>query len=146
MDDEDYEELSKYTWHCLRVGYAARSVHKPRKRLVYMHQQVLDFPSCEEIDHINRNKLDNRKENLRAVSKSVNRQNMKLSARNTSGYRGVSSSGRMNKPWYASIRLGPKTKPLGRYTTKEEAAQAYDKAAIAYFGPKAAVNFPCDGE
>lgn len=75
VDDEDFDMLSHYRWHLHTLGYAYRGQWNGKKRkTILMHRQVLEFPKGE-IDHINHNKLDNRKKNLRFVSASINQHN-----------------------------------------------------------------------
>lgn len=82
----------------------------------------------KEIDHINGIRSDNRWENLRLASKSQNKQNVKLSSRNTSGFKGVSWS-RQNKKWIAQIAANGCKIHLGGFDTKELAYEAYCLAA-----------------
>jgi len=80
------------------------------------------------VDHINRNRVDNRISNLRDVNASQNVRNCGLRATNTSGYKGV-SYWTERKKWAAQIRLNGKNKLLGMFATPEEASAAYKKAA-----------------
>ena len=92
-----------------------------------------------QIDHINRDSLDDRWVNLREASNSQNNAN-KLKQRNsTSGFKGVFRDRRKStKPWYAQI----KHRSLGAFATAEEAAAAYDAAAAKMYGEFAGLNFP----
>ena len=93
------------------------------------------------VDHINGNGLDNRKENLRHVTCSVNTQNRNRGPMSKSGYRGVVQC--RDKPrWYAKIKVKGKTIHIGTYDCKIKAAKAYDLAALKYFGEGCFVNFP----
>ena len=85
--------------------------------------------------------LDCRKSNLRICDNSQNHANRKAQANNTSGYKGVGWD-LFNKKWVAQIMVNQKNKKIGRYDVKEDAARAYDKAAIEYFGEFARLNFP----
>src|SRR3990167_452436 len=143
IDDEDHKWLSKFKWH-LRDGYAVRNLYlgrennKPKNTVISMHREILKHHGIyldKETDHINHNKLDNRKINLRAVTTSQNQWNRKLGKNNTSGYKGVALEKRNNK-WKARI----KKKFLHYFDTPEKAAQTYNEAAQAYFGEYAKLN------
>lgn len=113
--------------HC--QGYVAiQFCGKPRlaHRLAWLHFYG-EWPSGN-LDHINRNKKDNRIDNLRIVTQSQNMQNTGLQQNNTSGFRGVS----LNKPtgrWKAYIKVGGRRKHLGYFATQQEASAAYRNAA-----------------
>lgn len=74
VDADDYEELIKHRWHLQGGGYVAR-YNKTKPLLVLMHRQVMSTPKNMQTDHINHNKLDNRKDNLRVCTSYVNQQN-----------------------------------------------------------------------
>jgi hypothetical protein len=85
------------------------------------------------IDHVNRNKQDNRPENLRPATQSENAGNTWGFAHNTSGIKGVSRNTRSGM-WHAQIKINGKQTYLGRYATKEQAQVAYNEAATKHFG------------
>jgi len=99
----------------------------------------------ETIDHINRNRVDNRIVNLRQATQQQQCWNQSLSKANKSGYRGVSWNVPTNN-WQVSIAINGKSKQVGRYINLELAALAYDAAARDAFGEYANLNFPenCD--
>ena len=77
VDDEDFESLSKYKW-CFLCGYAVRHSNKSegKKRLIFMHRQVIGAPDRRKVFQINKNRLDCRKENIRfAEVKKANKEN-----------------------------------------------------------------------
>lgn len=84
-----------------------------------------------QIDHINGNREDNRLSNLRDIPRAENQRNMKRSVRNSSGVVGVHYTKTLNK-WQATIRANGKSKYLGVFRTKEEAAAARAKAELVY--------------
>lgn len=101
------------------------------------------IPMGIQIDHINHNRLDNRLCNLRLASRSQNMANTRLRTINTSGFKGVSWHKASGK-WQAQFEFrGPgirKGYALGLYTSREEAARAYDRAAVAQWGEFAETN------
>ena len=144
VDDEDYDELSKHNW-CMQGDYAARWKGKRKgetggKLMFYMHRVIMGLSDKSDIvvDHINRNKLDNRKENLRVCTSSDNSKNKK--PYNRFGYKGIVkfSSGK----YQAMIWDGKKNIHLGNFPNLQEAAREYDKAAKKYHGEFAYLNFP----
>ena len=85
VDDDDFDEMSKYQWFWDR-GYAGI---RRGKKTIYMHRLINKTPTGKITDHINRNKLDNRKENLRTCGQGQSQRNIGISRRNKSGYVGV---------------------------------------------------------
>lgn len=144
IDDDDYEKLSKIKWYYRKnEGYAVGNLPSPEKGVypkVLMHRYIMDAPKGKQVDHINGNKLDNRKSNLRIATASTNKANCGLRKSNTSGYKGVSIQKGRTKKWAAQIKVDYNRIHLGYFYTKEEAALAYNEAALKYFGEFAKLN------
>lgn len=96
-----------------------------------------------DVDHINRDKLDDRWCNLRLATRSQNSANVALRRHSTSGFIGVTFDKPRNK-WRAQIRIDGRKVNLGRYVTAEEAARVYDAATLKEFGEFAELNFGSD--
>jgi hypothetical protein len=139
VDDEDFEYLSQYKWYFHKSdGYTYRNLEKKRNsKRIAMHKELIECPLGYERDHINRNRLDNRRENLRVVTHKVNSRNRKRPTNNTSGYMGVWPCG---KKFVAEIRYENQKYYLGIFENSLDAAKAYDRKAIE-FGFKH-LNFP----
>lgn len=118
--------------------YSANS----KKKMTLMHRLITNFPKGMEVDHINGNKLDNRRSNLRVCTRSENAKNRRLSKSNKSGYHGVhyATTEKRRKRWAASIRVNGKKKYIGRFFTLAEAVMAYNKSALKYHGKFATLN------
>lgn len=99
----------------------------------------------KSLDHINGIKTDNRIENLRPATQQENDRNRKAYKGCSSKYKGVSWSKSCQK-WKSYIRSNQRQEHLGIYSSEEEAAQAYDKAARERFGDYACLNFPEEHE
>lgn len=129
-DLEDWEKLKEFTWTKDEWGYASASIHGKRKKF---HTEVMGRKNGYVVDHGDRNKLNNKKSNLRFLTKAGNAVNSKLSKNNTSGIKGVrkARSGR----WVACLMSNGKNIYLGTYDTKEEAAEARRKGEEKYFKP-----------
>jgi hypothetical protein len=138
VDDDIYEYLNQWKW-IYSNGYAIRDDKISGKR-IRMHREILDADVGVEIDHINRDRLDNRKINLRVCSRSENRCNCGIRSDNTSGFKGVYWHKRMGK-WRAVVHKNNKEISLGYYSSPEDAAYAYDLGAKKYHGKFAVLNF-----
>jgi hypothetical protein len=145
VDEDDLERLSKFRWFTYkgktnRTAYAARSDYTTgSRRQISMHRYILGASTHEEVDHINGDGLDNRKQNLRVCSTKENNRNKPRPKNNTTGYKGVSYHAR-DLVYCAYIRVDRKLKHLGSFKTAEDAALAYNKAALKYFGDFARLN------
>lgn len=146
VDSDDHPRLMRYRWQAVRSGkgwYASRGVYDRSAKRSYplsMHRALLDSPSGVEVDHKNRDGLDNRRSNLRLATRSQNTANSPHRANGMSGYRGVTFQ-RPYRRWAASIESQGCRIHLGNYATAEEAALAYDKGAREVFGEFAYQNF-----
>jgi hypothetical protein len=146
VDDENYEDLIQFKWCAIRVRntfYAERSVRvNGKKRIERMHRRILGLKSGDgkRVDHINHDGLDNRNKNIRICTNRENQQNQTIKrSNNTSGYKGVHWH-KQAKKWQAQIQVDSQYKYLGLFKSKVKAAQAYNDAAIKYFGEFANLN------
>lgn len=128
VDKQDYDLVSKLNWYVNKVGYAAND-SKPRK---LMHRFLLQFPTSG-VDHINGNKLDNRRANLRLCNQSQNSSNARLRSSNTSGYKGVSWDKKARK-WSAFVTKDYKHIFGGYFNTPQEAYERYKELASEHHG------------
>lgn len=136
VDDEDYEMLKQHKWHLqIRGGYAATNLNKTIK---IMHQLIIKTPKDMETDHIDRNPLNNQKENLRIVTHQQNQMNKKQEG-GTSKYKGVSWRKDTEK-WKVEIDFNNKRYNLGCFINEIDAAKAYNKAAKEFFKEYAYLN------
>lgn len=146
VDNEDYEYLSQWKW-CYNNGYASRGLTAAEKRelgvtsgRVLMHREIMGQPNGMMIDHIDGNGINNQRSNLRICSNKENAKNQRMQRNNTSGFKGVSWIKR-DKKWRAVIYYNGKLRILGTFQIKEEAADAYDRAACELYGNYALPNF-----
>ena len=140
VDDDDYEKLSAYSWSFAGAGYICRRKWVgEKKRVFYIHREITKCPVEMEVDHIDGNKLNNQKSNLRVCTHRENQTNMKLAKDSTSGFKGVSRDKNRNK-WRAYITTHGRFINLGSFDTKKEAARAYNEKAYELFGEFAKPN------
>lgn len=149
VDADDLERLMPWRWSaspCARPAGNFYACRGPRgvedgPGTVYMHRVVIGAKKGQVVDHINGNRLDNRRANLRFCSQSENSANSNKKC-GVSGYRGVTESGKVNgKQWRARIRVDGRTRSLGYFSHAVDAARSYDNAAVNFFGEFAKLNF-----
>ncbi len=148
VDDEDFEEISKYKWH-FHGGRARTTRHDPKKyketarrsRIVgtYMHRMLLKAGPTDEIDHVDRNPLNNKKSNLRFCTRSQNIQNTPRRAMGSNTYKGVTYR-KESGAWRARIVVNGKRLSLGEGRDPKELARLYNAAALKYHGAFAHLN------
>ena len=135
VDDEDHEELNQYKWHAAKIRnscYARRHFRgsEGKKGIKAMHHEIMGIPpEGFMMDHINGLGTDNRKENLRFVTRRQNAQN-RVFWESTSQYPGVSWYAPYTK-WMARIQINYKQKNLGYFIDEKEAFNAYKQAVEA---------------
>jgi hypothetical protein len=144
VDDEDYDYLLDYNWRCVKNGrtyYALFSRRIKGKFLnFWMHRMIMDAKERkDEVNHINHNGLDNRKENLRITTHNKVVVHSRVSNNKPTKHKGISYHKPTNK-WRARIHINGKTIYLGYYIDETEAAKAYEKKAIELFGEYAHIT------
>jgi len=139
IDDCDYEGIKKFTWRLHILGYVY-TILKKGKRATFLHRYLLNTPKGMECDHINMNRLDNRRSNLRNATLSENKCNRGMQKNNKSGFKGVIWETRRKK-WRAWIAFRNVPYFLGYFESAKEAAKTYDKKAIELHGKFAYLNF-----
>lgn len=159
VDEQDFERVNQYRWNCMNHGAAQARIGTER---VQMHRFILGLSKDDKtvVDHINHNRLDNRRCNLRVGTHADNSAN-RVPVRKTfdvhGGFKGVVDSFRGREPrvagkwarqrpprkrWRAVLNAGGKRYDLGGFPTPEDAARAYDAKAIEVYGEYALLNFP----
>lgn len=137
VDDADYERLCAYRWYTNGRGYVQRD---DGKTTAYMHRIVMECPDGLEVDHINGDRADNRRANLRLCTRAQNTSYRTHAPRSSSGFFGVYWR-KDRERWLAQIDVGSKQIYLGLFTDPIEAAHAYDEASVRLRGAFATVNF-----
>jgi len=145
LDKDDYDFVSRFSWSCSQDGYAVRNVNDGKvTRQVSMARLILGLPNGDprQVDHIDGDRLNNIKKNLRIVTSQENNFNKRKyrGSSFTSKYKGVSWD-TSNKKWRARLKIDKKDIHIGRFESEVEAAKAYDEKAKELFKELAHLNF-----
>ena len=140
VDDEDYEKISKFKWYInKKKGYVFRNEHiylaykKYSRPTIYLAREIMGLQKGIkfEVDHINHDKLNNKRNNLKVCEHWQNvRNRLKLIKYKVSQYRGVSFVSKNR--WMTRICFEGKVIYLGTSPTELEASQAYQQAELKY--------------
>ena len=131
FDPDDFETVSKYCWSIANTGYVA--ARGSDGKIIHLHRLVSKATMNMVVDHINHDKLDNRKCNLRAGEQKINVWNMGLRRNNTSGVTGVSFDNSRMK-WHSTLVENGIFHYLGRFDSFDDAVAARKAAEEKYFG------------
>lgn len=133
IDDQDVALVSLYSWY-YSEGYAKRYYPNENKTVQSMHNLFLPVKVGYDVDHIDGNKLNNQRNNLRYCTRSENMGNCQAHKDSIFGVKGVSYQPRSQKrPWYARLMVNGKSIYLGSFKTIEEATIAYNEASVKHF-------------
>lgn len=133
FDLEDYGRIKDFYWENNHGYVVTKKYHHDKTEYIYMHRLLIDAQSGYVVDHIDRNRVNNIKNNLRVTDDSGNARNASIAKNNTSGFTGVTYDNSRNK-WVAQITVDYQNKVIGRYIDKEDAIKARLEAETKYYG------------
>lgn len=140
IDAEDGLYLLRHKWRVSNNGYAIRSLRFHGKRFTtYMHRLITGAKDGVDVDHIDGDKLNNLKSNLRFCTRAQNIQHVGKRSNNTSGSKGVNFD-KQKSLWRARITVNKRTFWLGYFRTVAAARKAYDSACLVHHGSFALPN------
>lgn len=144
IDLEDYDKVKNYCWRITPQGYVVANSRNGSNRIVWIHRLIMNAKDDEVVDHINWDKLNNRKSNLRIATKSQNNINIRLKSNNTVGYPGITINKSGN--YVARISKNNVRYYLGTFKTYKEAIEARRAAEINLHGEWSGENNKNDFE
>jgi len=140
IDDEDFDKVNQYRWHLGNNGYIKTFVGgRKHAKCILLHRLIMDPADDLEVDHRDGDKLNNCRANLRISTRNQNARNLRRHKQFSSRFKGVSWNAKRSI-WYARIHVDRKTIHLGEFPSETQAAQAYNSAALKYFGEYASLN------
>jgi hypothetical protein len=141
VDDEDYAALVTRKWYMSTGGYVRRNVHKTKGKnlMISMHREIMNPTEEEHVDHVNGNKRDCQRANLRKCTQQENNRNLrkKVPEKCTSRFKGVCWVANRYRAYIVVDKIQVN---LGRHRDEATAAIAYNAAAVKYFGAFANLN------
>ena len=146
VDDVDYELVRRHKWHASVDTHTSYAMSMIDGKHTTMHRFLMgDPPDGMEIDHANHNGLDNRRSNIRFVTRTQNHSNRRKKPECSSRFKGViyqRNRDKLRKRWRAVIRIPSegRLRHLGYFETEIEAAEAYNSAAFQYYGEFVLLN------
>ena len=143
VDDEDFAILSLHKWYAHRDGYTFYALRKSPmikgvRHTIRMHRVILNAPTEQQVDHRDRNGLNNQRSNLRLCTNAQNRHNCG-NFPHSSRFKGVSWKVSKQR-WYVGLRHEDKHIYIGAYKDERTAARAYNQKAKELFGEFARLN------
>lgn len=136
IDDEDLERVMQHSWLLDSNGYISTTV---KCKTIRLHRFLMNAPKGTYVDHVDRNKMNNHKSNLRFCSQQQNSFNQHRGDKYSSKYKGVSWN-KCCKMWQAKLAINKEQIYLGVYDNENDAAMAYNTAALKYFGGYGILN------
>jgi hypothetical protein len=149
IEEADLPLVTAHRWRLDSTGYVVTSLPRVegKNRNLHLHRLLagLERGDGSQCDHVNRDRLDNRRSNLRVAAPHENGRNRNLYSNNTTGYKGVSFDKRSGR-WEASIKVDYRKQFLGLFDSAEEAGAAYDAASVQVHGLFASPNTELGGQ
>jgi len=138
VDEEDYSHLCRFRWNVTKKKNGYDFYYHTRIDGKWVRMTHLILPYATQVDHINHDTCDNRRQNLRVCNTKLNSAN-RIKRKGTSQFKGVHWSKKDNI-WRTCIKVDGKTINLGMFRDQKKAAIAYNKAALMHFGNFANLN------
>ena len=135
FDRDDYDRVSQHYWQRHHSGYFFSSIDGKR---IALHRFIMDAKPGQKVDHINHQKENSKKSNLRFITSGMNKANASLAKNNTSGVTGISY--RPNNTWIARLMIDGVSHYYGQFKNKEDAIAARSAAEEKYFGEYSYTN------